>query len=94
MLKFGYADDWTLAAQSNTFSHLESTLSLYIGHLNEYFDYGKLRLNAKKTVAICFHMDNKQTARNLKVILAGDVLVHDFAPKCLSVILDRSLTYK
>ena len=48
-LKFGYADDWTLATQSKTFSHLESTLSLDIEHLNEYFDYWKLRLYAKKT---------------------------------------------
>ena len=80
-LKFGYADDWTLAIQSKTFSHLESTLSLYIEHLNEYFDYWKLRLNAKKTVATCFHLDNKQAARKLKVTLTGDVLVHDLAPK-------------
>ena len=80
-LKFGYADDWTLATQSKTFSHLESSLSRDIGHLNEYFDYWKLRLNAKKTLATCFHLDNKQAARKLKVTLAGQVLVHDFAPK-------------
>ena len=48
-LKFGYADDWTLATQSKTFSHLDSTLSHDIKHLNEYFDYWKLHLNAKKT---------------------------------------------
>ena len=66
-LKFGYADDWTLVTQSKTFSYLESTLSLDIEHLSEYFDYGKLRLNAKKTVATCFHLDNKQAARKLKV---------------------------
>ena len=47
-LKFGYADDWTLATQSKTFSHLESTLSRYIGHLNEYFDYRKLRLTQRR----------------------------------------------
>ena len=53
-LKFGYADDWTLVKQSKTFSQLESTLSLDIGHLNEYFHYWKRRLTAKKTVATCF----------------------------------------
>ena len=94
-LKFGYADDWTLATQSKTFSHLESTLSRNIGHLNEYFDYWKLRLNAKKTVATCFHLDNKQAARKLKVTLAGEVLVHDIAPpKYIGVTLDRSMTYR
>ena len=72
-----------------TFSHLESTLSLDIEHLNKYFDYWKLHLNTKKTVATCFHLDNKQAARKPKVTLAGDVLVHDFAPKYLG---DRSLT--
>ena len=93
-LKFGYADDWTLATQSNTFSHIESTLSLDIEHLNEYVDYWKVRLNAKKTVATCFHLDNKQAARKLKVTLAGEVLVHAFAPKYFGVTLDRSLTYR
>ena len=66
----------------------------YIGHLNEYFDYWKLRLNVKKTVATCFHLDNKQAAGKLKLTLAGEVLVHDFAPKYLGVTLDRSLTYR
>ena len=93
-LKLGYADDWTLATQSKTCTHLESTLSRNIGQLNEYFDCWKLRLNAKKTVATCFHLDNKQAARKLKVTLAGEVLVHDFAPKYLGVTLDRSLTYR
>ena len=87
-LKFGYADDWTLATQSKTFSHLQSTLSLDIGHLNEYFDYWKLRLHSKT----CIHLDNKQAARKVKVTLAGDVLVHDFAPIYLGVTRDRSLT--
>ena len=45
-------------------------------------------------MATCFHLDNKHAARKLKVTLAGDVLVHDFAPKYLSVTLGRSLTYK
>ena len=93
-LQFEYADDWTLATNSKTFSHLERTLSLDIEHLNEYFDYWKLRLNTKKTVSTCFHLDNKQAARKLKVSLAGDVLVHDFAPKYLGVTLDRSFTYR
>ena len=94
-LKFGYANDWTLATQSKTFSHLESTLSRDIGHLSEYFDYWKQPLNAKKRVATCFYLDNKQAARKLKVTLAGVVLVvHDFAPKYLGVTLDRSLTYR
>ena len=79
-LKFGYADDLTLVKQSKTFSQVESTLSLDIGHLNEYFHYWKRRLNAKKTVATCFHVDNKQAARKLKGTLAGEVLVHYFAP--------------
>ena len=91
-LKFGYADDWTLATQSKTCSHIESTLTLDIEHLNEDFDYWKLRLKANKTVATCFHLDKKQAARKLKVTLAGDVLVHDFALKYLGVTLDRSLT--
>ena len=69
-------------------------MSLDIEHLNEYFDYWKLRLTVKKTVATYFHIDNKQAVGKLKVTLAGDVLVHDFAPKYLGVTLDRSLTYK
>ena len=62
--------------------------------MNEYFDYWKLRLNAKKTVTTCFHLDNKQAARKLKVTLALEVLVYDFAPKYIGVTLGRSLTYR
>ncbi len=69
-------------------------MSLAIEHLNEDFDYWKLRLNAKKAVATCFHLDNKHAARKLKVTLAGDELVHDFAPNYLGVTLDRSFTYR
>ena len=43
-------------------------------------------------MATCFYLDNKQAARKLKVTLAGEVLVHDFAPKYIGVTLDRSLT--
>ena len=45
-------------------------------------------------MATCFHLYYKQAARKLKVTLAGDVLVHDFAPKYPGVALDRSPTYK
>ena len=38
--------------------------------------------------------NNKQVARKLKVTLAGEVLVHDCAPKYLGVTIDRSLTYR
>ena len=66
-----YADVWTLATQSNKFSHHESKLSLGIGHLTEHFAYWKLRLNAKKTVATCFHLDNKQAAQETKSATSG-----------------------
>ena len=52
-------------------------------HLNEYFDYWKLRLNPKKTVATWVHLDNEQAARKLKVTIAEEVFVHDFAPTYL-----------
>ena len=45
-------------------------------------------------MATCFHIDNKQAARKLKVALARDVLVHVFAQNHIGVTLDRSLTYK
>ena len=76
------------------FHIIEGTLSRDMGYLNECFDYWKRPLNANKTVATSFHVDNKQAAIKLKVTLAGEVLVHDFAPKYLSVTLDRSLTYR
>ena len=74
--------------------HILRERSILISNtMNEYFDYWKLRLNAKKTMATCFHLDNKQAARQLKVTLAGDVLVHDFAPKYRGVTIDRAPTY-
>ena len=93
-LKCGYADDWTLATQSKTFTdmHTLRVHSLLVSDTRTRTL--KLCVNAKKTVATCFHLDNKQAARKLKVTLAGEVLVHDSAPKYLGVTLDRSLTYR
>ena len=42
----------------------------------------------------CFQQDNTHAVRKLKMTLAGEELVHDFAPKYLGVILDRSLRYR
>ena len=42
---------------------LLSTTTLDIGHVNGWFGYWTLRLNAKKNVATCFHLNYKQAAR-------------------------------
>ena len=75
----------------NQIYFLESALSLDNEHLNEFFDYWKLRLKEDSGDLIS---PGQQAARKLKVTLAGDVVVHEFAPKYLGVTLDRSPTYR
>ena len=92
--KFGYADDWALAYQSERWEHLEETLGDDGNAIKDYFDRWYLEINMTKTVATAFHLDNHQARRALSVNIAGQPLPSDEFPKYLGVTLDRSLTYK
>lgn len=47
-----------------------------------------------KTEVCCFHLNNKEANKKLSVIFNGIALKHNFNPKYLGDILDRSLTHK
>ena len=93
-IKLGYADDWVLAHQSNSWENLEETLSQDTTLMKSYFDRWYLRMNTTKTVASVFHLNNHEASITLKVKAGDTVLPSDQTPKYLGVTLDRTLSYQ
>ena len=65
--KFAYADDLTLLHSSGNWKDLEGTLSQDMSTLSAYFQTWRLKLNHTKTVTAAFHLNNRETKRELKV---------------------------
>lgn len=61
--------------------------------LVRYCKQWRLIPNITKTVASCFHLNNKLAKMQLHVMFDGIKLKHDFEPTYLGIKLDRSLTY-
>ena len=62
--------------------------------IEEYFKNARLIINPLKTEVYAFHLNNKEAERKLQFIFKGEELRHNFKPKYLGIILDRSLTFK
>lgn len=92
--KFGYADDWAIAAQHSSFEATEDTLCSDLMLLGGYFRKWRLQPNPTKTEVSCFHLCNHSAKRELNVIFEGKRISHNNYPKYLGVILDRTLSYK
>lgn len=92
--KFGYADDWAIAAQDRSMEATEHILTADLERLGDYFRRWRLRPNATKTEVTCFHLDNAQAKRKLNVHFENRTLNHNSHPKYLGVTLDRTLTFK
>lgn len=92
--KFGYADDWAIAAQHRNIEETESILTSDIATLGEYFRRWRLQVNASKTETCCFHLHNKQAGKELNIMFENKQLKHNKFPKYLGVTLDRTLSFK
>jgi len=62
--------------------------------LERYFHKWRLRPNPDKTEVCGFHLNNKEANRELNVQLKGAKVNHNFTPKYLGELLDRSLTFR
>lgn len=91
-VKFAYADDLALAKSRYTIDDTEIVLMIwpYWGHITEK---GRLTPNPNKTECICFHLNNKEAARQLNIQFDGHPVKHNPNPNHLGITLDRSLTY-
>lgn len=56
-----------LVAQAKSFEELEKTLAKDLVKLKRYFDKWHLILNASKTVATAFHLNNREARRSLQL---------------------------
>lgn len=92
--KFIYADDIALAFRHSDFEVIENTLTQDLEILKNYFLEWRLCPNPNKTEVSCFHLNNQQKYRKLKVTFNDDVLQHNFNPKYLGIKLDSSLNFK
>lgn len=86
-----YADDIGLVAQGNSFEQLEDTLNENLKILQNYFTNWYLTLNAIKTTAVIFHLNNHEAKRELQLKF-GDINIAN--EEYLGVKLDRTLTFK
>jgi len=60
----------------------------------DYLSAWKLKLSVTKTTSTAFHLNNKETKRQLVVNVRGNTLPYNPNPTYLGVKLDRQLTYK
>ena len=92
--KFVYADDLALLHSSGNWKDLEGTLSQDISTLSAYLLTWRLKLSHTKTVTAAFHLNNRETKRELKVYNNGELLPFCPTPIYLGVKPDRSLTFR
>ena len=92
--QYGYADDLGLPAAHKTWGKVEETLNQDIQSLSEYLSRWRLKLSTAKTTTTAFHLNNRDTHRQLDVLVNGAPLPNSNNPVYLGVTLDRSLTYK
>ena len=91
--KFAYTDDLALLHSSGNWKDLEETLSQDMSTLSAYLQTWRLKLNHTKTVTAAFHLNSRETKREVK-IYNGRLLPFCLAPTYLGVKLDRSLTFR
>ena len=92
--QYGYADDLALLAAHKTWEKVEETLNQDMQSLSEYLSRWRLKLSTAKTTTTAFHLNNRDTHRQLGVLVNGAPLPNCNNPVFLGVTLDRWLTYK
>jgi len=72
------------------FGLLSQVVDIRLANLSAW----KLKLSVTKTTSTAFHLNNKETKRQLAVNVRGNTLPYNPNPTYLGVKLDRQLTYK
>ena len=91
--KFAYADDRALLHSSGNCKESEETLSQNMSTLLAYLQTWRLKLSYTKTVTAVFHLNNRETKRELKVYNNGRLLPFSPTLTYLGVKLYRLLTF-
>ena len=88
----GYADDLALLVAHHTWEKVEETLNHDMQSLSEYLSRWRLELNTAKTRTTACHLHNRDTHRQLDVVVNGVPLPNNNNTVYLGVALDWSLT--
>jgi hypothetical protein len=91
--KFINTDDVGLVAQGTTLVEIEMTLGKDIAILHKYFKTWHFTLNASKSIAIAFHLNNRKANTKLQVMVNGTCIPNNDFSRYLGVKLDKTLTY-
>lgn len=92
--KFIYADDVRLVAQAGTFEEVENIMNDDLAKKHTFYKSWHLTLNPDKSAATVFHLSNREANRKLNLVVNGNLIPTENAPKYLGIKLDRSLTFK
>ena len=92
--KFAYADDLALLHSSGNWKDLEGTLSQDMSTLSVYLQTWRLKLSHTKMVTVAFHLNNRETKRELKDYNNDRLLPFCPTLSYLGIKLDRSLTFR
>ena len=92
--KFAYVDDLALLHSSGNWKEFKGTLCQDMSTLSSYLQTWRLKLCHTKTVTVAFHLNNRETKRELKVYNNDKLLAFCPIPTYLGVKLDRSLTFR
>ena len=93
-MQYGYADDLALLAADDTWEKVEETLNHDMQAITNYLQKWRLILSTAKTTSTAFHLNNRDSQRQLAVSVNGTLLPNCEHPVYLGVTLDRTLTYK
>ena len=92
--RHAYVDDLALLYSSDDWKDLEGVLSQDMTTISTYLQTWRLQLSHTKTVTTAFHLNNRETKRELNVYNNGKRLPFCPVPTYLGVKLDRSLTFR
>jgi len=92
--KYAYADELAIMHANGDWLAVEGGLCKDMATLGEYLQTWKLKLCTTKKVSAVFHLNSKETKRELKVNFNNETLPFCSESKYLGVTLDRSLTYR
>jgi len=89
--QYGYADDPALLFSHKCWNEVEDVLSL---DMQRVADYLSAWLSTAKTTCTAFHLNYRESSRELAVTVNGTTIRYVQNPTYLGVTLDRQLTFR
>ena len=92
--KYGYADDLAILLRRQSWKEMEEGLNEDMTILVDYLRKWPLQLSIGKTVSATYHLNNRETKRELDVFVDNKRMLFQQYTKYHGVRLDRMLNFK